>query len=85
MTRIKASYLRDRGADYVLAITPSKAFLSEGAEELDIVVCTGDEEIRSDGVGVGDTFFVDSPYRGHVQVVVIAPSNVVSSKTLEEL
>ena len=81
----KAKYLRNQGANIVVAVVKDHALIDGRSEGVDIVVCEGDELIASNGAQSQGALVVDSPYRGHVQVVIVSPSYVTSTKTLESI
>jgi len=82
---IKAQMLRFQGADIVVAVVTNREHLLGTTPGVDVVMFTKDEDIKAGGIDVGGTLLVDSPYRGHVQVVMVSPANVYSSKTIESM
>ncbi len=81
----KASVLEKLDVDFVVGVVDDARLIDEPAASIDILLCSTDEELSSKGEYHGSTFCVDSPYIGQVQALIIAPSNVITSKTISSL
>ena len=80
----QVAYFAEHKVDFVVVVTSDKRFV-EGAEGIDIVLSTLDEELFVMGETQNGTFFVDAPDEGSVGAILISPSNVVSAKVISEL
>lgn len=80
-----SEYFKEKGVEVVLCVTPRRAYL-ETLDGVDIVLVTGAEErYTTIGVNESDTFVVRAPELGTIGVILITPSNVVSSKGVSSL
>ena len=81
----KALYVRERGADFAIALVDNAASIGRVSETADIVICAYDAGISDLGRIYGNTLIVDSPLATTVGAILIAPSGVVSAKVVESL
>lgn len=77
--------LKKRDVDFVVACVSDTRLIENPVENVDILISSADEDISPGGTYSGPTFCVDSPLVGNVQAVIISPSNVLSSKTVDAL
>lgn len=80
--QVIAADLKVRGVDFVITIVDDVRLLDIPASSVDIVICNVDEDIPSHGEYHGNAFCVQSPLVGTVQTLIIAPSRVITSKTI---
>lgn len=80
--QVIASDLKVRGVDFVITIVDDARLLDMTASSVDVVICTTDEDLSSHGEYHGNAFCVQSPLVGTVQTIIIAPSRVITSKTV---
>lgn len=80
----QVNYLKNSKVDIIVAVTPDIMSL-QGVKGIDIAVCTTDCDLPAAGKTIDDTFFVQAPEQGSVGMVLVSPSNVVSTKTISEL
>ena len=83
--RAKSALLKKAEADTTVLIADDASFKKGLLRDIDIVVLARDARINQDGRFYGSTFFVDSPYVGEVQAVIISPSGTIISKTITSL
>lgn len=77
-------YFADYHVDYVVALTPDPDYLKT-KDGIDIVISTDAKDGSTLGRTVQGAYVVSTPEMGEVGVVLVSPSNVVSSKVVEEL
>ena len=80
-----AKTLKERDVDFVVACVSDTRLIENPVDGVDILVSIGDEDIPSGGQYSGATFCSDSPFIGHVQAIIISPSNVISAKVVDSL
>lgn len=79
------AYLKRHKVDKIVALLNDKSLSRARLHGVDVAVFACNAKIGPEGTHVGRTFCVDSPYKGEVQAVILSPSNVLSSKTLDSL
>lgn len=83
--QMEATRLKARNANFVVLVIDDARFIDDPIASSDIVICTADEDLPSSGEYRNGAFCVDSPLVGHVQSIIISPSNVLTSKTITSL
>lgn len=85
--RADALYLSEREVNYTIAITNDTgldAAVEDGlVGDISIIVCDDPEGDFPDGRYCGSAFCVRTPYVGEVGAVLVSPSGVLSSKTID--
>ena len=81
-------YLADQHVDYTVAITDDTtlpALAEDGTVEgISLIICNDAEGGRVHDQYRGSSFCVNVPHMGEVGVVIVSPSGVFSSKTVEK-
>ena len=80
--QLRAADLATRGVDLSVLLVNDARMLNNTLSSVDIIICTSDEGLSSNGEYRDSTFCVDSPIIGQVQTIIISPSNVLTSKTI---
>ena len=83
--RASIRYLQQHSVDFTIAVGKDKALLKGQLSGIDLLVLYRDAGIPESGEFIRSTFCVDSPYIGQTQAVIIAPSGVMTSRTIGEL
>lgn len=73
----------DASVDFTVVITPDR-WKVQRISGIDIVICTEAEEDAADAQATNNAFYVDAAQTGTASVILISPSNVVSSKVVTE-
>ncbi len=77
-------YFAEHEVDYVVALAANPDYLKTKAG-IDIVISTYVKDGSTLGQTVQGSYVVPTPEIGEVGVVLVSPSNVVSSKVVEEI
>ena len=80
--RSKVRALEKAKADSIIMIADDSGFRKGKLRDIDIVVLARNARIEPEGRYYSSTFFVDSPYVGDVQAVIISPSGTIISKSI---
>ena len=75
-------YLQAHDVDSIIAVVDDKSLAKKPPDGVNLLVVMRNAGIPASGSKKGQTFCVDSPYRGEVQVVIVSPSGVVTSRTV---
>lgn len=79
------AYLKRHKVDKIVVLLTDRSMSRARLHGVDVAVFACNAKIGPEGTHVGRTFCVDSPFKGEVQAVILSPSNVLSSKTLDSL
>ena len=89
VARADARYLSKQGVDYTIAITNDVKLHKAAAEgligDVSIIVCDDPEGEFPNGQYYGSTYCVHTPYVGEIGAIVVSPSGVLTTKTLDGL
>lgn len=83
--RDKVKRLHDAAADFTVVLADRADIKGGWLRDIDVVIIACNARIPEEGMRRGETFFVESPYVGEVQAVIVSPSGTIVSKTIEEL
>lgn len=81
--RTQAKLLQRRGSDFNVLVTNDPTAQESFFSDVGIVVSTVHDDGYEAGRYNGNSFCVDVPYVGQVETIIISPSGVISSKTLD--
>lgn len=81
--RTQAKLLQRRGSDLNVLVTNDPAIEDTYFGNVGIMVSTAHDDDYESGRYSGNSFCVDVPHIGQVEAVIVSPSGVISSKTLD--
>lgn len=82
-SRVAMKLLARQGADFSVAITDDSSLAQAEGGPIDVLVIDERDRTPSRGYTHGRTYCVSTPYIGQIEAIIVSPSGVVSSKTID--